>query len=81
MLQLNASPAIAERVRILRLLKLRQRYPEDKDLEADFLAAFRYPEDLPDLRSLKPPEGNTLEANKFQCFHARREAGLLPDIY
>jgi len=81
LLQLNVSSVISERLRILRILKLRQRYAEDKDLEADFLAAFRYPEDLPDLRTLKPPEGNRLEANKFQCFHARREAGQLPEIY
>lgn len=81
LLQLNTRSVISERLRILRNLKLRQRYPKDKDLEADFLAAFRYPEYMPDLRPLKPPEGNRLDANKFQCFHARREVGQLPDIY
>lgn len=81
LLHLNASSATSERLRILRNLKLRQKYPEDEDLEADFLAAFRYPEDLPDLRALKPREGNRLDASKFQCFHARREASQLPDIY
>jgi hypothetical protein len=81
LLHLNAGSAISERRRILRLLKLRQRYPEDRELGADFLAAFAYPEDLPDLRLLRPPEGNQLDANKFQSFHARREKSHLPSIY
>jgi hypothetical protein len=81
LLHLNAEQAISERRRVLRLLKFRQKYPEDKDVEADFLTAFGYPEDLPDLRPLKPPEGNALDANKFQCFHAGRERGDLPPIY
>jgi hypothetical protein len=81
LLHLNAGSVVSERRRILRLLKLRQRYPEDRDLKADFLAAFRYPEDSPDLRPLKPPGGNRLDANKLQCFHARRERGDLPALY
>lgn len=81
LLHLNAGPAVSERVRILRIMKLRQRYREDKDLQADFLAAFGYPEDLPDLRPLKPPKGNRLDASKFHCCYARREAGQLPDVY
>jgi hypothetical protein len=81
LLHLNAGPVVSERLRILRLLRFRQRYPEDKDLEADFRVAFGYPEDLPDLRALKPPAGNALDANRFQCFHARRERGDLPGIY
>lgn len=81
LLHLNATTAISEHRRILRHLELRQRYPEDRDIKADFLAAFGYPEDLPDLRSLKPPAGNRLDANKYQCYHARRAAGQLPDIY
>jgi hypothetical protein len=81
LLHLNAVSAVSERCRILRLMRLRMRYPEDRDLEADFLAAFRYPEELPDLRLLKPPDGNPLEMNTLQCFHARRERGELSDVY
>jgi hypothetical protein len=81
LLLLNAGSAVSERCRILRLLKIHQKYPEDADVEADFLVAFGYPEDLPDLRLLKPPEGNRLDANKFPCFCARRERGELPSFY
>ncbi|HVS40466.1 MAG TPA: HNH endonuclease [Gemmataceae bacterium] len=81
LLHLNAASAVSERRRILRLLKLRQRYPADPDIEEDYRTAFRYPEDLPDLRLLKPPQGNALDANKLQCFCARREKGDLPQLY
>jgi hypothetical protein len=81
LLHLNAGSAISERRRIFRLLKYRRKYPEDADVEADFRAAFGYPEDLPDLRLLKPPDGNRLDANKLQCCHARRERGELPPVY
>ncbi len=81
LLHLNAGSAVSERRRILRIQKRRQEYPEDRDVEEDFRAAFRYPENLPDLRRLKPPEGNSLDANKLQCFHARRERGDLPELY
>jgi hypothetical protein len=81
LLWLNAGSAVAERRRILRLLILQRKYPDDPDLEEDFRAAFAYPEKLPDLRQLKPPEGNELEANAEQCFYARRERGELPEVY
>jgi hypothetical protein len=81
LLHLNAGSAPLERRRILRILRRRQRYPGDKDVEADFREAFGYPEDLPDLRTLRPPEGNPLDANEKQCFYARRERGELPEIY
>jgi hypothetical protein len=81
LLHLNAPSAVSERRRMFNVLRFRQRYPEDRDVEADFLAAFSYPEELPDLRSLKPPEGNQLDENKHQCFYARRERGDLPEIY
>jgi hypothetical protein len=81
LLHLNAGSMVSERRRILRILRRRQQYPEDKEVETDFLEAFGYPEDLPDLRTLQPPEGNPLDANKHLCFLARREKGELPHTY
>jgi hypothetical protein len=81
LLHLNAAAAVRERLRIRRILTRRQCYPDDRDAEADFLSAFGYPEDLPDLRTLRPPGGNPLDANKQLCCFARREKGNLPSIY
>jgi hypothetical protein len=81
LLHLNAGSAPLERKRILRILRRREKHPSDKDAEADFRDAFGYPEDLPDLRTLRPPGGNSLQANEEHCFQARRERGELADVY
>lgn len=81
LLHLNAPSAVEERLRIQRIRGRRQQYPEDRGAEADFLRAFGYPEDLPDLRTLRPPGGNSLDANKHLCFYACREKGMLSPIY
>jgi hypothetical protein len=81
LLHLNAGSALGERRRILRVLRRREKYPGDQDVAADFREAFGYPEELPDLRTLRPPVGNPLEANEANCFYARREKGELPDVY
>jgi hypothetical protein len=81
LLHLNAASMSKERLRILRILQRREKYPKDKGGEADFLEAFGYPEDLPDLQSLRPPGGNPLDVNRPNCFHARRARGELPSVY
>jgi hypothetical protein len=40
-----------------------------------------YPEDLPDLSSLRPPQGNTRSEGIAQSHLARRQRGELPEIY
>jgi hypothetical protein len=40
-----------------------------------------FPEDLPDLRRLKPPGGNTHPEGVGQSWHARQERGELPETY
>jgi hypothetical protein len=81
LLHLNSGSAVAERRRILRILRLRAKYPRDTDIRATFLEALGYPEDLPDLRLLKPPGGNTLATNALLCFLAQREQKTLPPVY
>ncbi|WP_161967971.1 HNH endonuclease signature motif containing protein [Fimbriiglobus ruber] len=41
----------------------------------------RYPSDLPDLSTLRPPGGNRKPEGIEQSFHRRRERGELPDTY
>ena len=42
----------------LRVIKLRLDFPDDADIKELFKDAFEYPDDLPDLKSLRPPRGN-----------------------
>ncbi len=60
---------------LARLLRAR------KDREVDLSAWFGYPDDLPDLASLRPPGGNTLPAGIDTSHHARRSRGELPAVY
>ncbi len=47
-------------------------------IRAEFLA---YPDDLPDLSALRPPDGNTRPGGVAQSAFARRERGELPATY
>lgn len=40
-----------------------------------------FPNDLPDLQSLKPPGGNFRPDGVAASFHARRKRGELPETY
>lgn len=81
LLHLNAGRAVRERVRIFRIRDRYESNPHDDGLAADYFESFGYPDDLPDLRSLRPPAGNTLTANCEQCHHALRERNDLPKVY
>ena len=75
LLHLNEDPALSVRRYRLTLLALKQDYPTDDRVHHLFLQSFAYPPlaDLPNLRSLRPPAGNSLAANARTCFHARRK--------
>jgi len=81
LLHLNHGSAPKERLRILRILGRRTKHSGDHGMLTDFRETFGYPENLPDLRKLRPPKGNRLNANKNHCFHARRERNDLPETY
>jgi hypothetical protein len=84
-LDLNRAKAIRERLRVLRILIRRAKYPNDLEVLKDFRETFGYPDDLPDLRRRPPhgpdpPGGNALPENAEYCCFARRERGELPTI-
>jgi hypothetical protein len=81
LLHLNGESAVKERYRILRILERYQQNPANQTAKIDFLEAFGYPEDMPDLRSLRPPGGNSCQGSAQDCFRARKERGELSEIY
>lgn len=60
----------------LRIIALKQRYPDDADADAHYRLAFGYPLDLPDLTTLEP-EGNTIPGSQDKSAHALGLAGLI----
>jgi hypothetical protein len=46
-----------------------------------FVRTFAYPDDLPDLRRLKPPLGNAKPLSEESCYYALRERGALGEVY
>jgi hypothetical protein len=81
LLHLNDAPALVVRRHYLKLLALKRDFPEEPRVYQLFLEAFGYPEDLPDLAALRPPGGNSRDANKQTCFHALRQKGTLAATY
>jgi hypothetical protein len=81
LLHLNENPALQVRRKYLRILALKARYPVDRDVIQVFLEAFGYPEDLPDLRTLRPPGGNKCEKSEETCYYVRRMKGALALTY
>ncbi len=80
-LHLNNKPALSVRRKYLRILELKELYPEDGDIDHLFYHAFGFPEDLPDLRTLRPPGGNSRETSEETCYFVHRENGKLPAVY
>ena len=81
LLHLNESPALIVRRKYSRIILLQQRYPDDAEIESLFLEAFGFPNDMPDLRSMRPPGGNSQSGSEQACYFARRERGELPATY
>lgn len=80
-LHLNDGPALATRLGVLRLLRLKERYPTDDDIHALFMGDFGYPDDLPDLARLRPPGGNARPDGIAASHFERRKRGELPEVY
>jgi hypothetical protein len=81
LLCLNEEPALGVRRTFLSLIALRARYPNDLEIANLYQAAFKYPDDMPDLRTKRPPRGNTVKDSELTCYFARRERKELSDIY
>ena len=78
LLNLNAQAAVKERLRVLRVRDRYERTPDEPGAKVDYLETFGFPEDLPDLRALRPPAGKSSRAD---CHHSRKERGDLPVVY
>ncbi len=81
LLHLNENPAISNRLYAIRLLALKQEYPESERVHRLFLQYFGYPDDLPDLRGYRPPGGNRREGSERLCYRALRDDRRLSDTY
>lgn len=68
------------RQRFLRLMRLYHAQPEDPEVRALYLDYFSYPDDLPDLSTLRP-ETNTCQAGLAETYFRRRELGQLAETY
>jgi hypothetical protein len=80
-LHLNDSPVIDTRKKYLTLMKLSQEYPEDQAIRQLYVDAFGYPDDLPDLRSRRPPGGNRSKSGANSSYYDLRQQNQLGECY
>jgi hypothetical protein len=81
LLHLNEDPALSVRRYAINLLALKQELPDNEKVHRLFLQWFGYPDDLPDLRDNRPPDGNLCEGSENLCFRAIRDDRRLPEFY
>jgi hypothetical protein len=81
LLSLNVNPALQVRRGFLRIVELREAYPNDPRIHSMYLEAFGYPADMPDLRTKRPPGGNSINGSEETCYYARKERNELPVTY
>ena len=82
LLGLNTRPALDTRRHVLAMIALMAKYPEDGDIRARVLHYLAYPDDLPDLSDLRPPDGNAKKESGVKTSHfERRKRGELPEMY
>lgn len=65
----------------LSCLRAKKNHPNDADIDKIYRKAFGYPDDLPDLRTKRPPQGNAKPDGLLRSYHTRRAQGTLPDVY
>ena len=80
-LRLNKNPALQERRKALRIQALFTSQPAQPLVRELYLDVFGFPEALPDLAGMKPPDGNALPDGVKACYFEQRKCGTLPDIY
>lgn len=78
--RLNRRTLVEVRQRYMTLTKILQ--AQASDTAASLLKDYvRFPKDLPNLRNLKPPDGNARPAGIADSCYERRQRGELPDMY
>lgn len=80
-LRLNKPPALQVRTNALQILQLYASQPDNPLIRELYIDKFGFPEELPDLRGMKPPEGNTLPDGIKTCFFEQKKCGTLPNFY
>lgn len=75
-LDLNSPQARQWRLIWIRNVELAKEYEWDQ-----YIRLMRFPDDLPDLTRLRPPDGNSRPEGIEQSHYARRKRGDLPDTY
>jgi hypothetical protein len=78
-LHLNLDPALATRRDVLKIIHAVRANPNIPELRVIFLAKFRFPEDLPDLRSARVENDKPDGINN--CYFEQRKRGVLPEYY
>ena len=80
-LNLNGIPALEVRRSYLRVLRLKEKYPNDPEVHQLYVGAFGYPDNMPDLRTLRAPGGNQRSGSELACYFILRQRGDLDEIY
>jgi hypothetical protein len=80
LLRLNRPSMILFRNDLLEQERFAELNPESKAAQR-WRELHQYPDDLPDLTSLRPPGGNTRPEGVKNCFFALRQRGELPETY
>jgi len=80
LLKLNHPLFIDRRRRSFSILSLKDEFPNHPKVRELFVQEFGFPEDLPDLRTLKPPKGNPPNS-EGSCYYVLRERRELPEVY
>ncbi len=80
-LKLNDPILRDHRRRAFMVLDLKRENPDNLTVHDLFVQVFSYPDDLPDLRKLRPPKGNMKSGSEETCYFALRECGGLGEVY
>ena len=80
-LRLNDPAVCQHRRRALVVRDLERENPDNLAVHELFVQIFGYPDDIPDLRRLRPPHGNTKAGSEDDCYYVRRERGQLEEVY
>jgi hypothetical protein len=79
-LQLNHPRCIRQRRRSFVIFALKLKSPNDPEISELYKHEFGFPDDLPDLRKLRPPKGNRTNSEE-SCYFVLRERKVLPEVY
>jgi hypothetical protein len=81
LLDLDHDPALSVRRRILQVLTLKQKYPDDPVMHELFLGYFAFPQELPDLSRRNPPRGNSKPHGVKTSYYEQRRQKTLSETY